>query len=84
MNNDNIFGRVMALALIVGAVYGANAISRGKFGCGDGPGRCCTMTLPEIPASGDAKAQPAKFDADNGASEDEAKIEAKAPVAPPK
>jgi hypothetical protein len=78
--NDNIFGRIMALALIVGAVYGANAIARGKFGCGVGAGSCCMMAVP----AGDGKAEPAKFDPDNGAGEDEAKIEAKAPVAPPK
>jgi hypothetical protein len=82
--NDNLLGRVVALALIIGAVYGARAIARGQFDCGSGSGALCVMAIPPAPAV-DAKAAPAgKFDADNGAAEDEdAKLEKKAPVAPP-
>ncbi len=87
MNNDkNYLGRVLALALILGAVYGARSIARGRFDCAVGNGTSCEMGIPApAPAPAvDAKAAPAeKFDADNDAGEDEdAKLQKKAPVVP--
>ena len=88
MNDDkNILGRVIALALIVGAAYGARAIARGRFDCAAGVGTRCEMGIPpQAPAPAvDAKAAPVeKFDANNDSGEDEdAKLEKKAPVVPP-
>ena len=41
-NNDgNILGRLTALALIIGAVYGVHMISLGGLGCPLGDGSCC-------------------------------------------
>jgi hypothetical protein len=55
MNKDNgggVLGRIIALTLIVGAAFGARAISRGTFACGSGAGGCCLM---EISAAADAQ-----------------------------
>ena len=88
MNDDkNILGRVIALARIAGAAYGAHAIARGRFDCALGAGSRCEMGIPAAASAPavDANAAPAgKFDADNGAGEDEdAKLEKKAPAVPP-
>ena len=83
MNSKNLLGRVVALALMIGAVCGVRAISRGSYGCALGAGSCCMHEMREEgERDADAKAAPAKADAD--ADKDEAKIQAKAPVSPPK
>ena len=87
MNDDkNHLGRIIALALIVGAAYGANSIAHGGFMCPLGGNRC-EMSIPSAaPApTVDAQAGSAeKFDANNESGEDEdAKLEKKAPIAPP-
>ena len=81
-NNDgNLLGRITALALILGAVYGVHAISRGRLGCPLGNGSCCGMesSAHSIDAHHESEHP---MDVDGG--EDEAKLEEKAPVAPPK
>ena len=85
--NDNLLGRVIALALMIGAAYGAHSIAYGRFDCGTGSGTRCEMGIPasaQAPAV-DAQAAPVeKADADGDAGEDEdAKLEKKAPVEPP-
>ena len=84
--NDNLLGKVIALALILGAVYGARSIAHGGFSCPLGDGSRCLMAIPATnPAPAvDAnapveKAAPVEKDSDG----DEDAIEKKAPVAPP-
>ena len=85
--DKNLLGRVFALALLFGAAYGVRAIARGGSACPLGNGSSCAMEIPAAPLAPDVREKAApveKFDADNGAGEDEdAKLEAKAPVAPP-
>jgi len=58
-NDGNVLGRIIALSLIIGAAYGARAISLGAFGCGSGAGGgCCMMELPAATAA--VPAAPAK------------------------
>ena len=88
MNDDkNLLGRVLALALILGAAYGVRAIAHGGFACPFGDGSRCAMGIPAaaLAPAVDAKAAPVeKFDANIDAGEDEdAKLEEKAPVVPP-
>jgi hypothetical protein len=83
MKSGNLFGRFLALALIVGAVYGVRAIVRGDFGCAGG---CCMMGMHHETAGhdqdheADAKAGAGAVDADG---DEDAKLEAKAPIAAP-
>ncbi len=87
MNDKNLFGRILALALILGTVYGVRTILRTDYGCESG---CCLMGEHhdgdlhdgDHDDDHDAKAGPAKFDADGAPDEDDAKLEAKAPVVP--
>ncbi|MFI5362321.1 MAG: hypothetical protein ACHQ49_10160 [Elusimicrobiota bacterium] len=85
MNDDkNIFGRVLALALLIGAAYGVRSIAHGSFSCPLGDGSCCGMKHSEASSSAAEEAPPAKAGAEREDSEDEeAKLEAKAPVVPP-
>ncbi|MFI5346812.1 MAG: hypothetical protein ACHQ51_10600 [Elusimicrobiota bacterium] len=77
--NDNLMGRITALALILGVAYGVHAISRGGLGCPLGNGSCCMMEAPHDEAA--EKAAPAKFDADADAGPDAPKnIPAPAPA----
>ena len=85
MNDDkNILGRVLALALMLGAAYGVHAIVRGGGGaCSFEGGSRCVMDVPDE-ARVQEKAAPAEApDEDRPAVDDEAKLEAKAPVVPP-
>jgi hypothetical protein len=43
ISRGSIFGRITALAIMIGAAYGVNAIAHGKygFGCGVSCGSCC-------------------------------------------
>ena len=84
--NDNMLGKVIALALILGAVYSARSIAHGGFSCPLGDGSRCLMSIPAtspapaIDANAPAeKAAPVEKDSDG----DEDAIEKKAPVAPP-
>lgn len=60
-NDRNMLGRVLALALILGAVYGVRAISRGGLGCPLGMNSsCCAMGHhDEKSEAQDDKAEPA-------------------------
>ncbi|MDE2142739.1 MAG: hypothetical protein KGJ84_10040, partial [Elusimicrobia bacterium] len=58
----NLLGRVIALALILGAVYGVREISRGGLGCSLGEGGSCTFVMPHEDSSPAVKAAPAKSD----------------------
>jgi hypothetical protein len=71
-NDGRFLGRLIALALILGAAYGAHAISRGGLGCPLGDGSCCRMSVPHD------ESREAVSDSD-----DDAKLEQKAPVTPP-
>ena len=90
-NDGGFLGRLIALALILGAAYGVHSISRGGMGCPLGDGSCCAVEGHDGAHDeahehehGDAKAAPAKLDADAAADSDEdAKLEKKAPVVPP-
>lgn len=79
--NDNLLGRITALALILGTVYGVHAIARGGFACPLGKGSCCVMAIPHDEAPAAEAAAPAKLDAVGA--DDEAKLQKKAPVVPP-
>ena len=85
--NKNLLGRVIALALMLGAAYGVHAIAYGDFACPLGVGSRCEMELPAAapsPALTRKRAPVEKRDADNEAGEDEnAKLEEKAPVVAP-
>jgi hypothetical protein len=83
-NDGGMLGRALALALILGAVYGVHAISRGGMGCPLGEGAsCCAMGHHhDEAAEGDEHRAAAKGHVADEADED-AKIEAKAPVTPP-
>jgi hypothetical protein len=88
MNDDrNILGRIIALALMVGATYGVYSIAHGRFDCSVGSGSSCVMGIPPetLPPAVEAKAAPGeKIPAEGDAGEDEdAKLEKKAPVVPP-
>jgi hypothetical protein len=88
MNDDkNILGRVLALALILGTVYGVYAIAHGRFDCALGGGSACVMGIPAAPLAPavDAKAAPVEKLKANGdaGDDDEAKLEKKAPAVPP-
>jgi hypothetical protein len=88
MNGEkNLLGRVLALALLLGAAYGLRSIARGGLSCPLGYGSSCVMDIPAaaLPPAVDAIAPPVeKLDPAAAAGEDEdAKLEAKAPVAPP-
>lgn len=81
--NDNLLGRVTALALILGAVYGVHAISRGGLGCPVSQSSCCMMPMTHGEAAADEKAVPAgKVEKAEPVDED-AKLRNKAPVVPP-
>ena len=88
MNDDkNLLGRVLALALILGAAYGVHAIAHGGFACSPGAGARCVMGIPAAAPAPvvDEKAAPiekAGADAEPGVDED-SKLEEKAPVVPP-
>lgn len=64
-NDGNLLGRVLALALILGAAYGATSISKGRM-CPLGNGRCCEMTVekakPAAPAAEEKPAAPVEKD----------------------
>lgn len=84
--NDNLLGKAIALALILGAVYGARSIARGGFSCGLGDGSHCVMAIPAAtPAPAvDAKEAPVENAPVEKESEDEdATLEKKAPIVPP-
>lgn len=66
-DNKNLLGKVIALALILGAVYGARSIARGGFSCPLGDGSHCIMAIPA------ATPAPAV----------DATLEKKAPIVPP-
>ena len=88
MKTGNLFGRMLALALIIGVVYGAREIARGRFDCTTGGGGCCMIgehgeADHDHDRAAGAKAEPAANSAVDS-DEDDAKIEAKAPVVPPK
>ena len=86
MNDEkNILGRVIALALLLGAAYGVHSIAHGGFACPMGGGSSCVMAIPAaLPSPAvDAGAAPIeKLEGVNGEDED-AKLEKKAPVIPP-
>ena len=82
-NDGGVLGRLTALALILGVAYGVHSISRGGLGCPLGHGSCCAMAIPHEEAADAEKSAPAKFDADRADEADDAKLESKAPVAPP-
>lgn len=82
--NDNLLGRVAALALILGAVYGVHAISRGGLGCPAAHSACCAMSFEPKEASESGEASPAKPAAAGAVeADDEAKLLKKVPVVPP-
>lgn len=85
--NDNLLGKAIALALIIGAVYGARSIARGGFSCPLGDGSRCIMAIPATnpaPAVDMKEAAPAEAAPVEKESEDEdATLEKKAPVVPP-
>lgn len=87
MNDDkNLLGRVIALALILGAAYGASAIAHGGFSCPFGEAGRCVMSIPAAaPAPAvDTKEAPVEAAPVEKDSEDEdATLEKKAPVVPP-
>jgi len=87
MNDDkNLLGKVIALALILGAAYAAHGIAHGGFSCPLGDGSRCLMAIPaENPAPAvDSKEAPAEKSAPVEKEEDEdATLEKKAPVVPP-
>ena len=89
MNDDkNLLGRVIALALILGAAYGAQAIARGGFSCPLG-GIRCGMSIPAAnPAPAvDLEAAPvepaAPVEKEKPGEDEDATLEKKAPVLPP-
>jgi hypothetical protein len=53
--NRNLLGRAVALALIVGAVYGVRAINNGGLGCPLGDHSCCAMAIPQAESDDAAK-----------------------------
>lgn len=82
--NDNLLGRFTALVLILGAVYGVHAISRGGLGCPAAHSSCCAMSMTRGEASEADEASPAKPAAAGAVeADDEAKLLKKAPVVPP-
>lgn len=85
-DNKNLLGKVIALALILGAAYGARSIARGGFSCPLGDGSHCVMAIPAAtPAPAvDATEAPAEKAAPVEKDEDEdATLEKKAPIVPP-
>ena len=84
MNDRNILGRVLALALLAGAAYAVRSIAHGGMACPLGTGSSCAMAIPAaLPApTVDPNAAPVEKDGVNGEDED-AKLEKKAPVVPP-
>lgn len=81
--NDNLLGKAIALALILGAAYGARSIARGGFSCPLGDGSRCVMAIPAAaPAPAvDMKEVPEKAPVET--EDDDATLEKKAPVVPP-
>ena len=84
MNGDrNLFGRALALVLLLAAAYGVRAILRGGSACAAGDSRC-TMGAPAAPAGGEEAAPAEKPGTKAAPDEDEeSKLERKAPVVPP-
>jgi hypothetical protein len=87
--NDNLLGKAIALALILGAAYGARSIARGGFSCPLGDGSRCVMAIPAaapVPAvdakeaAPSVKAAPVEKESDG---DEDAALEKKAPVVPP-
>jgi hypothetical protein len=88
MNDDrNILGRLVALALIMGATYGLYSIAHGRFDCSMGSGSSCEMGIPPatLPPAVDAKAAPVEKAEDkiSAGDDEDAKLEKKAPVVLP-
>jgi len=81
--NDNLLGRVTALALILGAVYGVHAISRGGLGCPLAHSSCCMMPASHGEAAADEKAEPAGTVEKAEPADEDAKLRNKEPVVPP-
>jgi hypothetical protein len=85
--NDNLLGRITALALILGAAFGVHAIARGGFSCPLGRGSCCLMAVPQDasvakPAEAPVE-KPAAAALNAPGADDEATLSKKAPVVPP-
>lgn len=82
--NDNLLGKAIALALILGAVYGARSIARGGFSCPLGDGNRCIMAIPAANPAPAVDAKEAPVEKAPVETEDEdATLEKKAPVVPP-
>ncbi|HXS99439.1 MAG TPA: hypothetical protein VN915_02090 [Elusimicrobiota bacterium] len=87
MNDDkNLLGKLIALALVIGAAYGAHAIAHGGFSCSAGDGSRCLMAIPAAtpaPAVDSKEAPVEKAPVEKDSEDDDATLEKKAPVEPP-
>jgi len=79
--NDNLLGKAIALALILGTAYGAYSIAHGGFSCPLGDGSRCVMAIPSAaPAPAvDSKEAPVEKESED----EDATLEKKAPIVPP-
>jgi len=84
--NDNLLGKAIALALILGTAYGAYSIAHGGFSCPLGDGSRCVMAIPAAapaPAVDSKEAPVEKAPVEKESEDEDATLEKKAPIVPP-